>query len=130
MRHALKQKIIDLRNQIKVVTFYKTGLFDDAIDRFKNKIDEELKEYCAEVLEFLSRIKVEESIISSDCNFILKGMQSDYLRYSGKFQEALQMYELALKSNEMEAHNPEKIKLVNSLSVLYFEDLNNTEKAI
>ena len=130
MRHALKQKIIDLRNQIKVVTFYKTGLFDDAIDRFKNKIEEELKEYCAQVLEFLSRIKVEESIISSDCNFILMGMQSDYLRYSGKFQEALQMYELALKSNEMEAHNPEKIKLVNSLSVLYFEDLNNTEKAI
>ena len=39
------------------------------------------------------------------------------------------MYQQALKI-QMEAFNPEKLKLVNSMAILYFEDLHDTAKAI
>ena len=83
IRIALKTKVVDLRNQIRVIEFYKTeGIFFEALDLIKLKIENELSAYCSEVIDFLSRIKVEQNILS-DCDFIVKGLKADYFRYSG-----------------------------------------------
>ena len=111
-----------------------------AIASYRQKVEDELKGICDDVLETLDNHLIPNSVNDESKVFYLK-MKGDYYRYLAEFQQeedrnnsaesSLMTYKKAsdIASTAMNPTHPIRLGLVLNFSVFYYEVLQSPEKA-
>jgi 14-3-3 protein epsilon len=112
----------------------------DVVRKYKAKVEKEVSDICAEILELLDKHLIPHSK-SSDCQVFYHKMKGDYCRYNAECasgeqkktisNKALESYQSALEIAEknLASTNPCRLGLALNFSVFYYEIMGNPEKA-
>jgi len=112
----------------------------DEINKYKNKVEAEIKDICDDVLETLDNYLIKNAVDAEPRVFYLK-MKGDYYRYLAEFQtdadrknsaeSSLMTYQEAneIATSHMNPTHPIRLGLALNFSVFYYEVLQDPEKA-
>ncbi|KAF4083910.1 hypothetical protein AMELA_G00122760 [Ameiurus melas] len=111
----------------------------EVIKEYREKVEQELREICNDVLELLSKYLIENSTNPENKVFYLK-MKGDYFRYLAEvapkddksaITDSQKAYQEAfdLSKSEMQPTHPIHLGLALNFSVFYYEILGSPEKA-
>lgn len=102
------------------------------IKQYRNKIEDELKGPCMDVIDLLDTVLIPNSTDDSESNVFYLKMKGDYYRYLCEFltggdkqdnsDKALEAYEQAQKvaSSQMKVTDPVRLGLALNFSVFYY----------
>ncbi|XP_017331585.1 tyrosine 3-monooxygenase/tryptophan 5-monooxygenase activation protein, theta polypeptide b isoform X2 [Ictalurus punctatus] len=111
----------------------------EVIKEYREKVEQELREICNDVLELLSKYLIENSTNPENKVFYLK-MKGDYFRYLAEvapkddksaIADSQKAYQEAfdLSKSEMQPTHPIHLGLALNFSVFYYEILGSPDKA-